>query len=199
IPDHHYLTADREKNFIIAQANVKVDDNGKILDDQVVARYRGDDLMVPPAEVDYIDVSPKQIVSIATSCIPFLENDDANRALMGANMQRQAVPLIRPESPIVGTGVEFEAARDSGEAIVAVEDGVVKFVDATRITIESKSGLKTYDLSNFNRSNNGTTIIHKPIVKVGDVIKARDIIADGPSMDKGELALGQNVVVAFTT
>jgi DNA-directed RNA polymerase subunit beta len=198
-PDHHYLTADREKNFIIAQANVKVDDNGKILDDQVVARYRGDDLMVPPAEVDYIDVSPKQIVSIATSCIPFLENDDANRALMGANMQRQAVPLIRPESPIVGTGVEFEAARDSGEAIVAVEDGVVKFVDATRITIESKSGLKTYDLSNFNRSNNGTTIIHKPIVKVGDVIKARDIIADGPSMDKGELALGQNVVVAFTT
>jgi DNA-directed RNA polymerase subunit beta len=197
--EHHYLTADREKNFIIAQANVKVDETGKILDETVIARYRGDDMMAKPTEVDYIDVSPKQIVSIATSCIPFLENDDANRALMGANMQRQAVPLIRPESPVVGTGVEFEAARDSGEAIVAKEDGVVTYVDATKVVVEQKSGIKTYEFENFARSNNGTTIIHKPIVKVGDVVKARDVLADGPSMDKGELALGQNVVVAFTT
>lgn len=196
---YEYLTADRERDFIVAQANIKIGPDGTILDESVVARYRGDDLMVGPKELDYVDVSPKQIVSIATSCIPFLENDDANRALMGANMQRQAVPLIDPQSPVVGTGVEYEAARDSGDAVLAKEDGVVKYVDAKKIQIESSNGIKTYNLNEFNRSNNGTALTHVPIVRIGDKVKARDILADGPSMDKGELALGQNVVVAFTT
>ncbi|QHX36296.1 DNA-directed RNA polymerase subunit beta [Spiroplasma sp. BIUS-1] len=197
--EYEYLTADKEKDYVVAQANINLAEDGTILDEQVVARYRGDDIMVSPQDVDYVDVSPKQIVSIATSCIPFLENDDANRALMGANMQRQAVPLINPQSPIVGTGVEHEAARDSGDAIVATADGIVKYVDSKRITIEQKDGIKTYDLNDFSRSNNGTAITHLPIVKLGDKVKARDILADGPSMEKGELALGQNVVVAFTT
>ncbi|AUM62297.1 DNA-directed RNA polymerase subunit beta [Spiroplasma monobiae] len=197
--EYEYLTADKEKDYVVAQANINLAEDGTILDEQVVARYRGDDIMVSPEDVDYVDVSPKQIVSIATSCIPFLENDDANRALMGANMQRQAVPLINPESPIVGTGVEHEAARDSGDAIVATADGIVKYVDSKRVTIEQKDGIKTYDLNDFSRSNNGTAITHLPIVKLGDKVKARDILADGPSMEKGELALGQNVVVAFTT
>ncbi|AGR40744.1 DNA-directed RNA polymerase subunit beta [Spiroplasma taiwanense] len=196
---YEYLTADKEKEYVVAEANIKMSEDGTILDDQVIARYRGDDIMVNPADVDYVDVSPKQIVSIATSCIPFLENDDANRALMGANMQRQAVPLINPESPIVGTGVEFEAARDSGDAVVATQDGIVKYVDSKKITIEQKDGIKIYDLNDFSRSNNGTAITHLPIVKIGDKVKARDILADGPSMENGELALGQNVVVAFTT
>ncbi|WP_338985183.1 DNA-directed RNA polymerase subunit beta [Spiroplasma endosymbiont of Diplazon laetatorius] len=197
--EYEYLTADKEKDYVVAQANINLAEDGTILDEQVVARYRGDDIMVAPQDVDYVDVSPKQIVSIATSCIPFLENDDANRALMGANMQRQAVPLINPESPIVGTGVEHEAARDSGDAVVATADGIVKYVDSKKITIEQKDGIKTYDLNDFSRSNNGTAITHLPIVKIGDKVKARDILADGPSMEKGELALGQNVVVAFTT
>ncbi|AHI52391.1 DNA-directed RNA polymerase subunit beta [Spiroplasma culicicola] len=196
---YEYLTADREKDYIVAQANIQIAEDGTILDESVIARYRGDDIMAAPIDVDFVDVSPKQIVSIATSCIPFLENDDANRALMGANMQRQAVPLINPESPIVGTGVEHEAARDSGDAVVATEDGIVKYVDAKLISIEGSKGIKNYDLNDFNRSNNGTALTHLPIVKVGDKVKARDILADGPSMEKGELALGQNVVVAFTT
>ncbi|AKX33707.1 DNA-directed RNA polymerase subunit beta [Spiroplasma litorale] len=199
LDQYEYLTADKEKEYVVAQANIKIAEDGTIIDDQVIARYRGDDIMVNSSDVDYVDVSPKQIVSIATSCIPFLENDDANRALMGANMQRQAVPLIDPESPVVGTGVEFEAARDSGDAIVATEGGVVKYVDSKRIVVEQKNGIKNYDLNDFNRSNNGTAITHIPIVKVGDKVKKRDILADGPSMEKGELALGQNVVVAFTT
>lgn len=197
--EYEHLTADRERDFVVAQANINLAEDGTILDEHVVARYRGDDIMAIPADVDYVDVSPKQIVSIATSCIPFLENDDANRALMGANMQRQAVPLVNPQSPVVGTGVEFEAARDSGDAVVAKEDGVVTYVDAKRITLDTKEGPKTYILGNFARSNNGTAITHLPIVKVGEKIKKRDILADGPSMEKGELALGQNVVVAFTT
>ncbi|AHB35890.1 DNA-directed RNA polymerase subunit beta [Spiroplasma apis] len=199
INEYEYLTADKERDYVVAQANIQIDANGKILDDSVIARYRGDDIMVPPMDVDYVDVSPKQIVSIATSCIPFLENDDANRALMGANMQRQAVPLINPESPIVGTGVEHEAARDSGDAVVAKADGIVKYVDSRKITVEESSGVRNYVLNDFNRSNNGTAITHIPIVKVGDKIKERDILADGPSMENGELALGQNLVVAFTT
>lgn len=194
-----YLTADEERNFVISQASVKHDENGKILDKTVIARFRGEDMIAKVKEVDYIDVSPKQIVSVATSAIPFLENDDANRALMGANMQRQAVPLLNPESPIVGTGIEFEAARDSGAAIVATEDGIVKYVDANLITIEAKTGIKTYTAANFERSNNGTALVHNSIVKVGDRVKAGQIIADGPSMSQGELAIGQNVVVAFTT
>ncbi|UWD35141.1 DNA-directed RNA polymerase subunit beta [Mycoplasma cottewii] len=194
-----YLTADKERKFIIAQSNVKQDENGKILDEIVVSRFNGDDYMARIDEIDYIDVSPKQIVSVATSAIPFLENDDANRALMGANMQRQAVPLIRPESPFVGTGIEFEAARDSGEAVVAKEDGIVKYVDSKMISIQGQSGIKTYTLSDFERSNNGTSLTQAPIVKKGDVVKKGEIIADGPSMDQGELAIGQNVVVAFST
>ncbi|AHI53453.1 DNA-directed RNA polymerase subunit beta [Spiroplasma sabaudiense Ar-1343] len=200
VPDkYEYLTADQERDFIVAQANIKIDKDGTILDDNVVARYRGDDIMANAEDVDYVDVSPKQIVSIATSLIPFLENDDANRALMGANMQRQAVPLINPQSPVVGTGVEFEAARDSGDAIVAREDGIVKFLDSRKITLETKEGPKHYVLSDFIRSNNGTAITHSPIVKLNQKVKKGDILADGPSMEKGELALGQNVVVAFTT
>lgn len=194
-----YLTADEERNFVISQASVQQDENGKIIDKTIIARFKGEDMIAELAEVDYIDVSPKQIVSIATSAIPFLENDDANRALMGANMQRQAVPLLNPESPVVGTGIEFEAARDSGAAIVAQENGVVKYVDSRIITVEAKSGIKTYTLSDFERSNNGTALIHFPIVRTGDKIEKGQIIADGPSMDKGELAIGQNVVVAFTT
>lgn len=196
---YDYLSADQEKEFVISQSNVKKDENGKILDATVVSRYKGDDYIANIEEVQYIDVSPKQIVSVATSAIPFLENDDANRALMGANMQRQAVPTIVPEAPIVGTGIEFEAARDSGVAVVATESGVVKYVDATQITVESKDGIKTYQLANFDRSNNGSSIVQKPIVKVGDKVKAGEIIGDGPSIDHGELAIGQNVVVAFTT
>ncbi|SYV94912.1 DNA-directed RNA polymerase subunit beta, partial [Mycoplasma putrefaciens] len=194
-----YLTADKERKFVIAQSNVKQDENGKILDEIVVSRFNGDDYMARFDEIEYIDVSPKQIVSVATSAIPFLENDDANRALMGANMQRQAVPLIRPESPIVGTGIEFEAARDSGEAIVAKEDGIVKYVDSKMISVQGESGIKTYTLSDFERSNNGTSLTQSPIVRKGDVVKKGEIIADGPSMDQGELAIGQNVVVAFST
>ncbi|WP_339034223.1 DNA-directed RNA polymerase subunit beta [Spiroplasma endosymbiont of Cantharis rufa] len=197
--EYEYLTADKEKDYVVAQANINLGEDGTILDDQVIARYRGDDIMVSPKDVDYVDVSPKQIVSIATSCIPFLENDDANRALMGANMQRQAVPLINPESPIVGTGVEHEAARDSGDAIVAIAPGIIKYVDSKKVVVEQKDGIKTYDLNDFSRSNNGTALTHLPIVKIGDKVKARDILADGPSMENGELALGQNVVVAFTT
>ncbi|AUF83878.1 DNA-directed RNA polymerase subunit beta [Mesoplasma syrphidae] len=194
-----YLTADEERNFIIAQSNVQQEETGKILDEVVVSRYKGDDYMASLDELDYIDVSPKQIVSVATSAIPFLENDDANRALMGANMQRQAVPLINPESPIVGTGIEFEAARDSGSAVVASESGIVKYVDSKIITVEAKSGIKTYTLSDWERSNNGSALVHFPIVKAGDKVKKGEIIADGPSMEKGELAIGQNVVVAFST
>ncbi|WP_338969958.1 DNA-directed RNA polymerase subunit beta [Spiroplasma endosymbiont of Labia minor] len=194
-----YLTADQERDYTIAQASVSLDAKGKIKDDMVIARYRGDDLMTSPLDVDYIDVSPKQIVSIAASCIPFLENDDANRALMGANMQRQAVPLINPESPLVGTGVEFEAARDSGAAVVALQSGIVKYVDSKQIKVEGSDGTRSYFLADFKRSNSGTSITHSPCVKLGDQVDKGQIIADGPSMEQGELALGQNIVVAFTT
>lgn len=196
---HCYLTATEEDNFVISQSSVAQSKSGQILSDRVVARYKGEEIIVSPEEIDFIDVSPKQIVSIATSGIPFLENDDANRALMGANMQRQAVPLLIPEAPIVGTGIEFEAARDSGAAIVASDNGVVKYVDANQISLETAEGIKTYNLTNFERSNNGTVLVQNPIVQVGDKVRKGEIIADGPSMDQGELAIGQNVVVAFTT
>lgn len=199
IDEVEYLTADTEENFVIAEANVNSDEEGKILDKTVSARYRGETILVKPKEVDYIDVSPKQIVSVATSCIPFLEHDDANRALMGANMQRQALPLIRPHSPIVGTGMEYMAARYSGSAVIAEEDGVVEYVDARKIVVNTKKGKQTYNLINFARSNQATYITQRPLVKVGEKIKKGNIIADGPAMEKGELALGQNVLVAFTT
>ena len=194
-----YLTAGEEKNYIIAQANIELDANNVIKNNNVIARSNGQNIIVGPSEVEYIDVSPKQIVSIATSCIPFLENDDANRALMGANMQRQAIPLLKPQSPIVGTGVEYAVARDSGLAIVANLSGVVQYVDSHEIIIKSENEITTYELSRFDRSNQGTAITHVPLVKVGDKVEVNQILADGPSMKDGELALGQNVIIAFMT
>jgi len=194
-----YLTADEENDVIISQATVTTDDNNMMIDDLVAARFRGENLMVKPSQVDYIDVSPQQVVAVTTSCIPFLEHDDATRALMGANMQRQSVPLLKAEAPFVGTGVEYIAARDSGAAIVAKADGIVEYVDAKQIIIKNKTGKDTYYLANFEESNQDSCYHHRPIVKVGDEVKRGHVIADGPSMDKGELALGKNVVVAFMT
>ncbi len=197
--DVRYLTADEEKNYVIAQAKVQHDENGKILDEQVIARHLGENIMAKPEEIDFIDISPKQIVSVATSCIPFLENDDATRALMGANMQRQAVPLLNPHTPLVGTGMEYQAARDSGAAVVAKKDGIVTYVDAKKIVVEEDTGPHKYRLTKFAISNAGTCINHRPIVKVGDQVVKGEILADGPSMEQGELALGQNVLVGFMT
>ena len=196
--DVRYLTADEEKNYIIAQANVRTDKDGTILDAQVIARHLGENIMAKREEVDYIDISPKQIVSVATSCIPFLENDDATRALMGANMQRQAVPLLNPHTPFVGTGMEHQAARDSGAAVVSREDGIVTYVDAKKVIVEDNEGVEhRYRLSKFKISNNGTCINHKPIVKTGEKVLKGQVLADGPAMEQGELALGQNVLVGF--
>ena len=197
--DVRYLTADEEKNYVIAQAKVQHDENGKILDEQVIARHLGENIMAKPEEIDFIDISPKQIVSVAPSCIPFLENDDATRALMGANMQRQAVPLLNPHTPLVGTGMEYQAARDSGAAVVAKKDGIVTYVDAKKIIVEEDTGPHKYRLTKFAISNAGTCINHRPIVKVGDQVVKGEILADGPSMEQGELALGQNVLVGFMT
>ena len=196
--DIRYLTADVEKNFVIAQANVETKD-GVIVDEQVTARHLGEYITAKREDIDFIDISPKQIVSIATSCIPFLENDDATRALMGANMQRQAVPLMNPHTPYVGTGMEYQAARDSGSAVVAKEDGVVSYVDAKKIVVDTANGEHTYRLVKFSISNAGTCINQSPIVKVGDKVLKGQILANGPAMEKGELALGQNVLVGFMT
>jgi len=192
-----YLTADEEDKYTIAQANAMVDAEGRITAARVIARRGGQITQVPPTEVDFIDVSPKQIVSVATSLIPFLEHDDANRALMGSNMQRQAVPLLVPEAPRVGTGMEYRAAVDSGAVVVAKRDGVVESVSADEIVIKTDKGRDVYKLIKFRRSNQGTCINQRPIVRTGDVVKAGDVIADGPSTDQGELALGRNVLVAF--
>ncbi len=196
----HYLSADDEKDFIIAQANIKLDDDRNILDERVVARKNGETKMFNREDCDYMDVSPKQIVSVSTASIPFLEHDDANRALMGANMQRQAIPLLKPRAPFVGTGIEYKVAHDSGSAIVANNSGVIEYVDGLYIKIRNEAGeLDSYKLQKFMRSNQGTCLNQTPIVKVGEKIKAGDIIADGPSMQDGELAIGQNVTVAFMT
>ena len=199
-----YLSAMEEMRHHVAQANAEIDAKGKLTDDLITCRYQGDVLLVPQEKVDYIDVSPKQLVSVAAALIPFLENDDANRALMGSNMQRQAVPLIKAEAPLVGTGMEEVVARDSGAAIAARRTGVVDQVDATRIVIRataetdpSKPGVDIYRLRKFQRSNQNTCINQRPLVHVGDVIEAGEIIADGPSTDLGDLALGKNVLVAF--
>ena len=168
-------------------------------DNLVSARFRGDTILVKPEQVDYIDVSPQQVVAVTTSCIPFLEHDDATRALMGANMQRQSVPLLKAEAPLVGTGVEYIAARDSGAAIKAKADGIVEYVDAKQIVIKNKTGKDTYYLANFEESNQDSCYHHRPIVQVGEKVERGHVIADGPSMDQGELALGKNVVVAFMT
>ena len=193
-----YFRADEETDLIISESTVKTDENNKIIQDQVAARYRGETIMTTPDKVDYIDVSPQQVVSITTSCIPFLEHDDATRALMGSNMQRQAVPLLTTEAPYVGTGVEWIAARDSGSTIVAKADGVVSYVDARKIVVKNKGGEDTYYLSDFMASNQNTCFHHRPIVRVGDKVLRNTVIADGPSTNNGELALGKNLVVAFT-
>jgi len=199
-----YLSAMEETKFTIAQANTKIDKNGKIIEELVSCRQNLNFLLSKPEIIDYIDVSPKQLVSVAASLIPFLENDDANRALMGSNMMRQAVPLLKPESPLVGTGIESDVALDSGVTIVAKRDGEVDKIDGKRIVVKvteetdlTKSSVDIYNLQKFKRSNQNTCINQRPLVRVGDKIKSGDIIADGPSTRLGELALGKNVTVAF--
>jgi DNA-directed RNA polymerase subunit beta len=199
-----YMSAMEEGRYTIAQANAEIDSEGRLASDLVSCRHGNDFLLARPGDIDFIDVSPKQLVSVATALIPFLENDDANRALMGSNMQRQAVPLIRAEAPLVGTGMESAVARDSGATIIARRSGVIDQLDATRIVIRATeetshaaSGVDIFNLMKFQRSNQNTTIHQRPLVKVGDKVEAGDIIADGPSTDLGELALGRNVLVAF--
>jgi DNA-directed RNA polymerase subunit beta len=199
-----YLSAMEESRYTVAQANQPIDPKGRFTEDLIVCRHAGDVVFVTPDKVDFMDVSPKQLVSVAAALIPFLENDDANRALMGSNMQRQAVPLVRAEAPFVGTGMESVVARDSGAAIAARRTGTIVQVDATRIVVRAteeldptKSGVDIYRLMKFQRSNQNTCINQRPLVKVGDQVKKSDIIADGPSTDLGELALGRNVLVAF--
>ena len=199
-----YLSAMEETKYTIAQANTKLDKNGKITEELVSCRQNLNFILAKPETIDFIDVSPKQLVSVAASLIPFLENDDANRALMGSNMMRQAVPLLKPESPLVGTGIERDVALDSGVTIVAKRDGIVDKIDGKRIVIKvteetdfTKSGVDIYNLQKFKRSNQNTCINQKPLVRVGDKVKSGDIIADGPATKLGELALGKNVTVAF--
>src|SRR5689334_7596499 len=200
----HYLSAMEEAKHKIAQANAALDEKGKLSEDLVQARENGEAQLIPRDEIDLMDVSPKQVVSVAAALIPFLENDDANRALMGSNMQRQAVPLLRADAPIVGTGMEGTVARDSGAAIAARRTGVVEQVDSQRIVVRAteerdptKPGVDIYRLLKFQRSNQNTCITQRPIVKVGDLVREGDIVADGPSTELGELALGRNVLVAF--
>ena len=192
-----YMTADEELDYYISQATVKVDSNNCIIEERVPVRYHGDTIIVEKEKVDYADVSPQQVVSITTSGIPFLEHDDGKRALMGANMQRQAIPLLKAEAPLVGTGVEAIAARDSGAVVIAKADGVVDYVDARKILIKTAGGIDTYYLNGFEESNAGTCYHQVPIVKLGDKVKKDQVIADGPSTDQGEMALGKNVTVAF--
>lgn len=204
----HYMTADEEDNYVVAQANAKVDNDGNFLEEEVFARFRGENLVVTVDRVDFMDVSPKQVVSAATACIPFLENDDSNRALMGANMQRQAVPLLVPEAPIVGTGMEHVNARDSGAAVICKHDGIVEHVEGNEIRVrrimtidgqEVRGDLDRYKVHKFTRSNNGMSFNQRPIVSQGDRVTKGEILADGPSMEKGEMALGRNPLVAFMT
>ncbi|MDZ5784528.1 DNA-directed RNA polymerase subunit beta [Marinococcus luteus] len=203
-----YLTADEEDNYVVAQANASLAEDGTFADDEVIARFRGDNTIVPKEKIDYMDVSPKQAVSAATACIPFLENDDSNRALMGANMQRQAVPLLEPEAPLVGTGMEYVSAKDSGAAIIARHKGVVERASAREIWIrriedvdgkEVETDIDKYRMMKYVRSNQGTSYNQRPIVKDGDRIEKGEVLADGPSMDNGEMALGRNVLTAFMT
>ena len=192
-----YMTADEELEYYIAPATVKTNDEGEIIEDKVPVRYQNDNLIIEKEKIDYMDVSPQQIISITTSGIPFLEHDDGKRALMGANMQRQAIPLLEAEAPYVGTGIEAIAARDSGVVICAKADGIVDYVDAGKIIIKNAKGTDTYYLEGFERSNMGTCYHQKPIVRKGDKVKVGDVIADGPSTDQGEMALGKNLTIAF--
>ena len=195
-----YMPADEEDKYIIAQASEPVGEDGKFVNERIRVRHQADITVVDRDKVDYMDVSPKQLVSVGAAMIPFLEHDDAKRSLMGTNMQRQAVPLLRPESPIVGTGMEYRAAKDSGITVVSKEDGTVEKVTADEIKIKNKKGdVTTYKLRKFKRTNGGTCINQKPVVVTGEKVKAGDLIADGPSTDKGEMALGRNVLIAFTT
>ncbi len=194
-----YLTADEEADYYISQATLNIDDDNKIVDDKVIARLNGDTVMIAKEKVDFVDVAPNQIVSITTSCIPFLEHDDATRALMGANMQRQAVPLLTTEAPIVGTGMEYIAARDSGSTIICKADGVVEYADGKKIIVKNAKATDTYYLANFERSNDASNVNHHPLVKKGDKVHVGEVIADGPSTDRGELALGKNMTIAFMT
>ncbi|MDG5788125.1 DNA-directed RNA polymerase subunit beta [Evansella sp. AB-P1] len=203
-----YLTADEEDNYVVAQANAMLDDDGAFINENIICRFRGENIIVPRDRVDYMDVSPKQVVSAATACIPFLENDDSNRALMGANMQRQAVPLLEPESPLVGTGMEYVSAKDSGAAVVSKVNGRVERVSAKYVQIrqieevdgrEVEGDVVRYNLQKFERSNQGTCYNQRPIVREGDIVTKGEILADGPSMEVGEMALGRNVMVGFMT
>ena len=198
--DVQYMTADVEEGFYVAQATEPLDENDRFVNKKVVTRYKDEFIEVPPMRVDYMDVSPRQVMSIATAMIPFLENDDANRALMGSNMQRQAVPLLMPESPIVGTGMEYKAARDSGVCILAKEGGVVDKVSATEIVIKNDEHKKDkYKLIKYTRSNQGTCVNQRPIVSEGERVEKGDIIADGPSTKNGEIGLGRNILIGFMT
>ena len=195
-----YMTADVEDNYCVAQANEPLDENNFFMNDRVTIRYRDEFREVPPMEADFMDVSPKMVVSVATSMIPFLENDDANRALMGSNMQRQAVPLLKTDSPIVGTGMEYKAAVDSGVVVLAKRDGIVQKVSAKKVEILTDNGeTDVYELIKFMRSNQGTCINQRPVVQVGENIKAGDVIADGPATSQGEISLGKNALVGFMT
>lgn len=195
-----YLSADEEDLYVVAQANSLLNEDGSFVNEQVMARYTSENIEVPIADLDFMDVSPKQVVAVATACIPFLENDDSNRALMGANMQRQAVPLINPKSPIIGTGMEYKSAHDSGAAMICKRAGEVVYVDGQRIKIQIEDGsTDEYRLTKFARSNSGSCYNQRPIVVVGDQVDAEEILADGPSMENGEMALGQNPLVAFMT
>lgn len=203
-----YLTADEEDQYVIAQANAKLDENGAFVDENIIARFHGENTVVSRERIDYMDVSPKQVVSAATACIPFLENDDSNRSLMGANMQRQSVPLLVPEAPLVGTGMEYVSAKDSGAAVISRTKGVVEYVSSNKIKVrtieevdgrEVKGDLETYNLQKYVRSNQGTCYNQRPVVNEGERVEKGEILADGPSMEDGELALGRNVLVAFMT
>nr|WP_211089311.1 DNA-directed RNA polymerase subunit beta [Lactobacillus sp. HBUAS51381] len=195
-----YLTADEEDNYVVAQANTPLNDDGSFATDTIMARDEDNNIETTADKIDYMDVSPKQVVAVATACIPFLENDDSNRALMGANMQRQAVPLLDPHAPLVGTGIEYKAAHDSGVALISQHEGTVEYVDAREIRVRrADDALDTYKLMKFRRSNGGKNYNQRPIVKVGDHVDDDEILADGPSMENGELALGQNPLVAFMT
>ena len=195
-----YMTADEEDHYVIAQANEPIAEDGTLANERVTVRRRDEIVEVDRAQVDYIDVSPRQLISVATGMIPFLENDDANRALMGSNMQRQAVPLLKPEAPYVGTGIEYKAACDSGVVLLSRENGVVTRVTADEIVIRGESGEEMrYHLTKFARSNQGTCINQHPIVKEGEIVKRGQVIADGPSTDEGEISLGRNVLIGFMT
>ncbi len=192
-----YMAADEEIDYYISQATIEVSENHEIVADRLPVRYRDENVMVNKHEIDFIDVSPQQVVSITTSGIPFLEHDDGKRALMGANMQRQAIPLLKSEAPLVGTGIESIAARDSGALVISKADGIVEYVDSKKIIIKTTGGKDTYYLNGFEKSNNGTCYLQRPIVRVGDRVKKDMVIADGPSTELGEMALGKNVKVAF--